>query len=176
LESGYPVDSADPAVKRLGGFTPLMAAAIGGNVRVVQTLLDAGADPNIKYVSDTALSCAKRGDNKQIVELLKTAGARGKDPALAEVKKLEIAAEHDNFQWLLRRVAELCECKPKPARRKGVYKIPARANVFIRLAKRFGKGANYLKGIDADERLERREELLWLLGKEVRTDGWLPLP
>jgi hypothetical protein len=70
-------------------------------------------------------------------------------------------------------LAEFCECEPKPAKHKGVYQISARANVFVRLAERFGKGTDYLKGIDAEERLDRRAEFLWLLGEEVRADGYL---
>jgi len=70
------------------GVTALIGAAQRGYAEVVRVLLAAGADVDAKVVntvgegeelfkeSDTALSVAQRNDHSDIVQLLRTAGAK----------------------------------------------------------------------------------------------------
>lgn len=70
LARGYSADL------NLGGTTPLMEAARGGQVSVVDLLLDSGADPNAKdLVGWTALFYAARAQQADAVSLLITRGA-----------------------------------------------------------------------------------------------------
>ena len=61
------------------GCTALMWATISNyaNPRIIETLLDAGANVNMKDKDgDTALAIAQRAGNKEVVQLLKSAGAK----------------------------------------------------------------------------------------------------
>ena len=59
------------------GFTPLILAATGGHVRIVESLLNAGTDAEAQSerTKDTALSLACSGGRKEVVELLLKRGA-----------------------------------------------------------------------------------------------------
>lgn len=76
---------ADVDVRGENGGTALMIAAVQGNLRLVQMLLDAGANPNLKdtSVEDTALIHAARynwrPEAREIIEALINAGA---DPSV----------------------------------------------------------------------------------------------
>jgi ankyrin repeat protein len=74
VKAGAPVNQPDRA-----GYTPLHSACLRGDdgkeaVEVVEILLKAGADPNIKNPrGDTARDFARRLKNRQIAELLENA-------------------------------------------------------------------------------------------------------
>lgn len=54
-----------------------MKAALKGHIDIVRTLLEKGVDVNAKRKNgDTALTEAKKNDHKEIVSMLKEAGAR----------------------------------------------------------------------------------------------------
>jgi hypothetical protein len=65
LESGIDPDGASR-----DGRTPLMAAATGGHLRVVQALLAAYADPNVGKGADTPLTIAFQKGNQDILKAL----------------------------------------------------------------------------------------------------------
>jgi hypothetical protein len=71
LEFGWWVDRPDS-----NGVTPLMAAAWNGDAAMTQILLKAGADPNRHARGGSVLAYAGRGENAQVIELLKRSGAR----------------------------------------------------------------------------------------------------
>jgi uncharacterized RDD family membrane protein YckC len=71
LEYGWWVDRRDS-----NGLTPLMAAAWNGDAAMTQILLKAGADPNRYARGGSVLDYAGRGENAQVIELLKRSGAR----------------------------------------------------------------------------------------------------
>jgi len=59
------------------GFTALMGAAYNGQTNAVQALVAHGADVNAKNNDgDTALMLAKKKGHKEIVRILKEAGAK----------------------------------------------------------------------------------------------------
>ncbi len=62
---------ADVNAKDEEGNTALMNAVFMNNIEVVKTLLAAGADKN-----DTVLKLAQRNGNKEIIDLLKSTGAK----------------------------------------------------------------------------------------------------
>jgi uncharacterized RDD family membrane protein YckC len=71
LELGWWVDRPDS-----NGVTPLMAAAWNGDAAMTQLLLKAGADPNRRALGGSVLDYAGRGENAQVIQLLRTSGAR----------------------------------------------------------------------------------------------------
>ncbi|HSC96248.1 MAG TPA: RDD family protein, partial [Burkholderiales bacterium] len=71
LELGWWVDRPDS-----NGVTPLMAAAWNGDAAMTQLLLKAGADPNRRALGGSVLEYAGRGENAQVIQLLRSSGAR----------------------------------------------------------------------------------------------------
>lgn len=68
---------ADVNMRDKDGATPLIAAARHGSILNAKVLLTAGADVNAKdQKGETALSIAERLNNQQLIELLRTGGAR----------------------------------------------------------------------------------------------------
>ena len=69
LEAGADVNKADDE-----GTTPLMVAAVDGNVDTVRVLLNAGANPHaINDDDETALQMAKDAYSDDVVEVLRGA-------------------------------------------------------------------------------------------------------
>ena len=67
---------ADPNIKDSGGSTPLMSAALTGNVDVARFLLDKKVDPNATNDGGaTALAMASEQGNAEVVSLLLHSGA-----------------------------------------------------------------------------------------------------
>ena len=65
--------------EQMGGMTPLMNAAAFGDIEMVRLLIDKGADINTKDTDGrTALSQAKVSKKEDIVNLLKSHGAKDK--------------------------------------------------------------------------------------------------
>lgn len=72
LDLGWWVDKPSSV-----GYTPLMAAVMRGNQRIVQLLLERGADPNARGTGGvTALALARERDDTASAALLKQHGAR----------------------------------------------------------------------------------------------------
>jgi hypothetical protein len=72
LDLGWWVDKPSSV-----GYTPLMAAVMRGNVRIVQLLLERGADPNARGPGGvTALALARERDDTASAALLEQHGAR----------------------------------------------------------------------------------------------------
>lgn len=71
LELGWWVDRPDS-----NGVTPLMAAAWNGDAAMTQLLLKAGANPNRRALGGSVLDYAGRGENAQVIEMLRSSGAR----------------------------------------------------------------------------------------------------
>jgi uncharacterized RDD family membrane protein YckC len=71
LELGWWVDRPDS-----NGVTPLMAAAWNGDAAMTQLLLKAGADPNRRALGGSVLDYAGRGENAQVIQVLRSSGAR----------------------------------------------------------------------------------------------------
>ena len=70
---------ADPNIRDLFGWSPLMYASAGGQIEVARMLLEEGADPNIEDLNkpgETALVLAQRKGHIEIVNLLKRRGAK----------------------------------------------------------------------------------------------------
>ncbi len=67
----------NPNCRSKNGFTPLMGAALVGNVPIVKLILKAGADPNMKEETNgsTALFFAADQNHTEMVKLLIKAGA-----------------------------------------------------------------------------------------------------
>jgi ankyrin repeat protein len=62
---------ADVNARQHGGWTPLHAAALHGNVPLVRLLLEAGATPDAKNdTGQTAAALAKTKDHKEVIALL----------------------------------------------------------------------------------------------------------
>jgi ankyrin repeat protein len=58
----------------IAGFTPLMQAIWRNEIKMVQYLIDKGADINIKdYEGQSALYYADESKNKDVLDILKTA-------------------------------------------------------------------------------------------------------
>ena len=75
LENAAYIDASSP-----NGSTPLMMAAMYGNVDTLKLLLDEGADPTLKnQLGLTAVDFAQRADRKDMVELI-AAGIRARQP------------------------------------------------------------------------------------------------
>jgi ankyrin repeat protein len=58
-----------------GGGTPLMYAAFNGDAAIVGLLIEKGADVNLRSDDDSALSFAKERDHREVVKILRQAGA-----------------------------------------------------------------------------------------------------
>jgi len=59
------------------GETALIMAVFNEQIKIVELLLEAGADVNVMAVNgETALMLAKEWENNEIIEMLKEAGAR----------------------------------------------------------------------------------------------------
>ena len=76
------IDNAETDIDALGsdGVSPLCAATIWGHEEVVQLLLDAGCDPNVRNddgTSSTALHAAAFQEHGKILHMLLAAGANG---------------------------------------------------------------------------------------------------
>ena len=83
-------------------MTPLYVAADGSHLEVLQTLLQGGADVNLRCWRGTALNCAVRSRNAISTELLLEAGA---DPDSQD--------ENDNpVIFELSKVLEMCDLRP----------------------------------------------------------------
>jgi ankyrin repeat protein len=69
---------ADPnlADDRGGGYTPLAWATQNNDVETAQTLLDAGADPNLRVYGRTPLAMAEDLDRPAVARLLASHGGR----------------------------------------------------------------------------------------------------
>jgi ankyrin repeat protein len=69
---------SDPNLANDGGWTPLATAVSSGNEGIVEALLKAKADPNVKTLKGgrTPLWMARVTGNKKIIELLRAAGAK----------------------------------------------------------------------------------------------------
>jgi hypothetical protein len=131
LEAGIPVNQADS-----NGFTPLINAAIFGQVEVARILLAAGADPNYrahsymfrrKNKTTTALEQARGNGHKAVVELLLQAGAGGSEPAQFAydlLKGFRQAAEQPAFREMVDLLTTACGHAPWPwRRRRGVFQV-----------------------------------------------------
>ena len=65
------------AAEHTKGATPLFIASLQGHTKVVQLLLAAKADVNVRTLNgDTALSIAKKRGHKRVVDLLREHGAK----------------------------------------------------------------------------------------------------
>ncbi|MGB6063854.1 MAG: ankyrin repeat domain-containing protein [Desulfomonilaceae bacterium] len=76
LDAGANIDARDEF-----GTTPLVAALSGGHVNLAGLLLEKGADPNLATCRGhgsctTALRCARRTGNAQLIEEIVTLGGR----------------------------------------------------------------------------------------------------
>jgi MBG domain-containing protein/ankyrin repeat protein len=71
LDRGWWVDRPDS-----NGRTPLMAAAMNGDLAMTQLLLQRGADPNRRAPDGSVLDYARRSGNAEVMELLLRAGAQ----------------------------------------------------------------------------------------------------
>jgi hypothetical protein len=71
LDLGWWVDRPDSR-----GRTPLMAAALNGDVAMTQLLLQRGADPNRRAPDGSVLDHARKGGNAEVLDLLRRAGAQ----------------------------------------------------------------------------------------------------
>lgn len=59
------------------GNTPLTEAAFGGSARIVRTLLEHGADPNVRnHAGKTALALALEKGNRDAADVLLKHGAK----------------------------------------------------------------------------------------------------
>ncbi len=64
---------AAPNAKQQGGFTPLQAAALHGNLDLVRLLLENGADPGLVNESGaTAVDLAESGGHSEVARLLRS--------------------------------------------------------------------------------------------------------
>ncbi len=73
VELGAPVDQ----VSSMSGQTALFSAIYGGNAEMVQALIDLKANVNFRAKDgDTPMKAAQKGDQTDIIDLLKTAGAK----------------------------------------------------------------------------------------------------
>jgi ankyrin repeat protein len=73
VELGAPVDQ----VSSMSGQTALFSAIYAGSAELVQTLIDLKANVNFKTKDgDTPIKAAQKGDQTDIIDLLKTAGAK----------------------------------------------------------------------------------------------------
>jgi hypothetical protein len=71
ISKGYDVNLSNMTPGNKSSSTALHAAAIVGNIEVVQTLLDHGADPTMKDQDNmTALDCAVRFEHSSLIALL----------------------------------------------------------------------------------------------------------
>ena len=64
---------AAPNAKQQGGFTPLQAAALHGNLDLVRLLLESGADPGLVNESGaTAVDLAESAGHAEVVQILRS--------------------------------------------------------------------------------------------------------
>ena len=83
LEHGATIDEERASRDPLGLFTPLFLASKNGKHRVVEILLDAGADTEVSDgLNPTALACAAMNGYRSIVLALLRAGATPSDMSL----------------------------------------------------------------------------------------------
>jgi hypothetical protein len=177
LAAGMPVDGLDS-----NGFTPLINAAIFGQVEVARILLEAGANPGFRAHSPlfrrdkttTALEQARGNAHQAVVDLLLQTGAAEMDPAqfaYDAVKSFAQAAEQASFKDVLRWLALLCGHPPRRwTRRKGVALFTLQR--FEPLAERYA--VEKVPPTDfAKTEMERRERLIELLQAEVRVAGYV---
>jgi hypothetical protein len=176
LAAGMRVDGLDG-----NGFTPLINAAIFGQVEVARVLLEAGANPGFRAhsplfrrdKSTTALEQARGNAHQAVVDLLLQTGAAGTDPAqfaYDAVKSFAQAAEQASFKDVLSWLALLCGRPPRRwTKRKGVFLFTLRR--FERLAERYAE--NSPPTDFAKTEMERRERLIELLQAEVRAAGYV---
>ncbi|MEW6351836.1 MAG: ankyrin repeat domain-containing protein [Thermodesulfobacteriota bacterium] len=88
LELGVRPNVNDPAL----GYTPLMAACLGGHVEIAKDLLFYGASPNMADAyGRTALTAAAAGGHADLVQLLLDAGASHTVPELDDNHALNAA-------------------------------------------------------------------------------------
>ena len=73
IELGAPVDQ----ISSLSGQTALLSAIYAGSAEMVQTLIDLKANVNFRTKDgDTPLKAAAKGDQTDLIEILKAAGAK----------------------------------------------------------------------------------------------------
>ena len=85
--------------------SPLSAAAAGGSVEVVTTLLGAGADPNLierRFACGGALFTASSLGHKDIVQLLLERGADPNGPCESSGTSADHAASDEIYQLLMK--------------------------------------------------------------------------
>lgn len=77
--------------KKVGGFTPLIEAVRNSNVQMVELLINNGADVERQtYEGETAISYAKRYNNKSIIALLSNAGSKNQETTKVETSEKKI--------------------------------------------------------------------------------------
>jgi hypothetical protein len=115
------------------GFTPLINAAIFGQVEVARIFLAAGADPLFRARSHlfregkttTALDQARGNGHKHFVELLQHSGAVDADPAqfaYDALKGLAEAASSPAYKETIDLLSVICGETPRPwKRRRGIF-------------------------------------------------------
>ncbi len=113
VKAGAPVDGPCACD---GGETPLWAAAVAGKTRMVEYLLDKGADPNVAaFHGATPLHAAVQRDRHDLVPLLLAAGAdphrldgNGRSPAdWARLTATRALAQEGPYLWTGVRVIDL---------------------------------------------------------------------
>lgn len=95
LIRGIPVNSKYRDLEFAGdmsGYTALMLAASGGHEAIVTDLIKAGADVNARRDGRTALYYAILWDRKEVIRLLKGAGATGDADQIRLTRRLLRAA------------------------------------------------------------------------------------
>lgn len=179
LNSGCDINIASTP----GCVTPLMMAVKAEQVELIEFLLDSGASVTARDAGKaTALDWAlevKRvslGSSKalEIIELFnKKLGRKTEKVDYKQVwKRFRENESTQEFQKTIDFLSKECETKPYPwKKRKGVQRFYVK-NVDS-LAKKFGKGDNYIKSAPKDAKEDRKQEIASILQNKVRELGFL---